>query len=325
MAGYGFDLEGPVKCPKTDFAWEIIDGPSGLGPQYHDRVMRFDGYDDARWIAERAKRGHSTGTTPLVSLMVAAIGGVTDKKLIEFARSIVKSNPGAEEMLKHAKNCGDVYIVTNSYPAAALATAEGLDIPSSSVYTLGHQFWDERGKLNGMKFVEEVKMRSPMGVLLKHRGLLEEFLEKYLNVCDKILLYYEKGEGNFSELKKAHDNIFNAVPNDELKAELKYLLLDEMGIMGGHRKAQALRHAHPEGEVFYVGDSIVDADPIKEADIGVSVNCTNEEALRDSDLNVATTGFSGFKNIFNRIGNGWFDPNEVKHALNSDQYTRGKR
>jgi predicted HAD superfamily phosphohydrolase len=314
--GLGFDLEGVGNNAKIDFAWETIDNLSSLGPAYHDRVVRFDEYDDEHWRKQRAKSGHSTGTTPLVSLMVAAIDGIDDKKLIAFAKDIAKPNPGAKEMFEYAKRCGDVFIITNSYPAAALLTAKEIGIPSSSVYTLGYQFYREgREMLNGMGLEEEVEMRSPMGVFLKYRDLLEKFLDKYLKVCERILSFYESGGEDIKELRNAHDIIFNGIPEKELRDELGYLLLGEMGIMGGHRKADALTYAHRRGRRFYIGDGIVDADAIDYADFGTSVNCTNEEALRDSKLNIGTLDFRELIPVLESIRKGEFDPEKLKEEL----------
>jgi predicted HAD superfamily phosphohydrolase len=317
-----FDLEGPVNNPEVDLAWKIIDDLSNLGPEYHDRVQRFDEYDDARWLAERDEKGHSTGTTPLVSLMIAAVDGITDEKLVEYTNDIIKLNPGAKEMLKSAKEVGDVYFVTNSYPAAAILTAkkEEIEIPSSRVFTLGYQYYGrDRVRFDRMKLEEEIERRSPMEVFLKHRDQLKEFLDKYLQACENILAFYEKGEGNLKELIQAHDKIFQEVPNEHLKTNLQYLLLNEEGIMGGHNKAEVFEATARKGEEkFYLGDSIVDADPIDIAEYGISVNCTNKEALMASKLNAVLTNFEGFIPILERIRNGRFDPKEIRLNLSED-------
>jgi predicted HAD superfamily phosphohydrolase len=63
--------------------------------------------------------------------------------------------------------------------------------------------------------------------------------------------------------------------------------------MGGHRKKLALMEIERRENVgkeslIYVGDGLVDADAFAYAGHGISINCTNREALLSSEMNVAT-------------------------------------
>jgi hypothetical protein len=94
-----------------------------------------------------------------------------------------------------------------------------------------------------------------------------------------------------------------------LADDLRYLLYSEDGIMGAHRKKRALMSIEKSEKtkkeyLIYTGDSIVDADPIAYAGHGISVNCTNRQALVSSKINLATPTMESLVPILELITSG---------------------
>jgi predicted HAD superfamily phosphohydrolase len=79
--------------------------------------------------------------------------------------------------------------------------------------------------------------------------------------------------------------------------------------MGGHRKKRALMlieklEKTKREKLVYTGDSIVDADAIAFAGHGISINCTNRQALLSSKINVATPTLQSLISIMEHIVSG---------------------
>jgi predicted HAD superfamily phosphohydrolase len=94
-----------------------------------------------------------------------------------------------------------------------------------------------------------------------------------------------------------------------LADDLRYLLYSEDGVMGAHRKKRALMSIEKlekakKENLIYSGDSIVDADAIAYAGYGISINCTNRQALISSKINVATTTLESLIPIIEQISSG---------------------
>jgi predicted HAD superfamily phosphohydrolase len=318
MFGFYFDQEGVVNNVSTDLAKSMI-ANSRLKEIYMSRVFDgFDPLDDEHWRQQRKKKGHSTGATPVIALMVAAIDGKKDSYLLELAESEIEPNPGADEMVEYAKKMGEVFLVTNSYPGGALLTAKRLGIPSSHVYSMGHQAEGTRGKLDGMALEEELELRSPLTILSKYRKELDIFLDRYLESCNKIMNFYQNGEDNLNDLINSQLRLFHEIKDPQLREELEYLLVNERGIMGGHRKAQVVDMHSPGGRnAIAIGDSIVDADMLALAQYGISVNCTNKEALFSCKLNTVVRDFKHMNEIFEPIGRG-MTPIDIEEAIKKE-------
>ena len=84
--------------------------------------------------------------------------------------------------------------------------------------------------------------------------------------------------------------------------------------MGGHNKARVLQRIAPDGNVIYIGDSIVDADAIKFARYGFSVNCTNHHALRDSKFNIVTRDMFSLLPLLDDVQSGGFDTRGTSYS-----------
>lgn len=261
-----FDFEGPLANPAIDFAWMTFNDlvSSATKEKFSkERIEEFDLYDDIRWEYERSSQGHSTGTTPLICDYVAVIDGVTDQQLIAFARRKVELNKGVEGLVRNLMASGPFYIVTNSHPALSLVTAEQHSIPLKDVFTHGRQIHGGRVERIQTSLEKEVAARSPLSALAQYnKDELRLFLDKYLAACAEIL---REMQGNTPYIKNAidkHDALFNLLSHP-LGEEMAHQLLNEEAITGGHNKTRILRRIAPDGNVVFIGDSIVDADAIE--------------------------------------------------------------
>ncbi len=319
---YATDVEGPVK--NIDFAWLILEKliPKGLRSKYIERVKLFDEYDDLRWIHERPFAGHSTGTTPVISALIAVLAGLTNEELLRAAKKYAIETPGAANVINYLKaNNIPLYFITSSAPFVPLIEAYRRDVPSSNVYTMGKGLSDEdKAYFDGMRkagtkpLSQEVNRRFPFtgfGDIEPERRLLTEFLDAYLNVCEEMRIEYLKSDSDeitLTKLGKKQFNLLEVVEKESpaLAAAIGHLLYKEDGIMGAHRKRQVLEEIqNKEGvervDLVYVGDGIVDADPLDYAGLGISVNCTNKEALLSSDINMAIPNMRQLIPVINTI------------------------
>lgn len=312
---YVSDVEGPIISPKIDFAWVTLEElvPEDMRSKYLERVKLFDEYDDLRWIHERPLAGHSTGTTPVIAALIAILAGLTNEELLEAAKKYAIETLGAANLINYLKRKNiPIYFITSSAPFVPLIEAYERGIASSNVYTMGYQLSDEdKSDLDelrkaGMRpLSQEIDKRFPFtgfGNMRPERRLLNNFLYEYLTICEKLKMVYMEPTPQKEVLEgliMRQSRLLEVVEKESLAlAEaLRYLLYDEQGIMGGHRKKQVLEEIQKkEGverkDLIYVGDGIVDADPLEYAGTGISVNCTNEQALLSSDINMAIPDMS---------------------------------
>ena len=300
-----FDVEGVILNPKFDLAWLTLDElvEPELRDKFYERVKEFDEYDDNRWVYERGRKGHSTGTTPIVSLCIAACSGVSDIHLLRFALKHMKENPGIEKVMGNLGK-DDVYLVTSSWPGVPLTLSYFYEIPLQNVFSMGHQLNEEEIKKYSWNPRKQLFLRSPLPILRNYPRELENFLDEYLESCGEWNEAYKEGETEkLDRILREQRKIFNEVRPRKLREELKYLLLKEKGIMGAHRKREVLEKLGEPEEIIYFGDSIVDADPLAYARWGVSVNCTNRYALQSSNLNIATTNLEKLGKVIEGIKN----------------------
>ncbi|MFH1473641.1 MAG: hypothetical protein ABIE55_01985 [Candidatus Aenigmatarchaeota archaeon] len=304
------DMEGPVVNPKGDFAYVIHEKLSEeTRTKFPGKAVdEFDGYDDKRYFDELRKSDprHSTGTTPLLVTCIAAYDGKTDEEINYLAEKMVKHNlnPGAGALLEGAIEefgVDNVYFVTNSNPPIGLNIAEIYGIPFKQVFTNGFQ--PKRPKSN---LIEEIEQRSPLTALSKNKEELGQFLSDYLASCQSLTVAYDQSLklGQIKTHLEYQRELFDKCSGKQGSA-LKRLFLTEEGIMGGHRKVDAMRSVTDDrGKLGFLGDSIVDAMALNYAGKGVSVNMTNKHALQFSDMNVATNNMSSLIPLFRNMAAG---------------------
>ncbi|MEM2934297.1 MAG: hypothetical protein QXL78_05155 [Methanocellales archaeon] len=317
-----FDVEGPIANPSFDFTWLCLEHTS---KQFYERIKFFDEYDDLRWVHERDKRGtkHSTGTTPLISLLAAACEGFSDGQLKEIAREKMKLSRGAKELLKWLICEREIlpYFITSSYPAVSLLLGRKFNIPSSHIYCAGNQLSrEELLKFNyNPDFDVELQLRSPVELWNKKQVEVVEFLEEYLANCLELRNCYLQNQrkGNIKALLKLQRKIFEGVKDGELRASLIALILKQKGVMGGHNKKRVLKKLSPDPKyAIYLGDGIVDADCLEYANYGIAVNCINSFALHSCKFNIATANEAFLIPIFEQILDGKF---KLEQTRSSDE------
>jgi predicted HAD superfamily phosphohydrolase len=312
-----FDVEGPIINPRFDFAWLALEELVKVSDKQKlfDRVKIFDEYDDERWLHERETAGHSTGTTPLICSLLSIAFGAKNNVFLDLARKYMDFTPGAKELLTWLKDEKKIqpYLISSAHPAAILPAAYELDIASSHVFCNGYQLTQRKAESFDKKrqtksadveqtLLEEIHERFPYEDY-SSSGTLLRFLEKYLDVCSKMREHYAVSRVDdkaLGLLKTEQEQLLGEVEGEdtELAEDLWYLLYSEFGVMGAHRKKLALMEIQRRENIgreslIYTGDSIVDADSFAHAGHGVSINCTNKDALLSSQINVASpTAFS---------------------------------
>lgn len=306
------DVEGPIINPKFDFAWTMTENlvKENNIIDLIDRVKAFDEYDDNRWLYERKAEGHSTGTTPLISSLLTIAYGGDNKLLLKLAREHSTFTPGATQLLAWLKETKRIepYLISGAHPAAVVPVAYKLGISSSHVFCDGYQLTQREAEdfdkirrakpdENDQTMLSEIKARFPYEKYLNSQNLCR-FLDRYMELCSKINELYAQdpiSERALQSMKREQLSLLGEVrkTHSSLAKDLRYLLYSEDGVMGAHRKKHALTLIEEREKVekeclIYIGDGMVDADPIAYAGYGISVNCTNKDALFSSRLNVAT-------------------------------------
>jgi len=315
---HGFDVEGILVGPKADFAYWTYDNLSeGTKEEFsRARCENYDGdCDDGRYLHDlgRSAPRHSTGMWPPLSLGLASYDGISDEDLTEAAQKIVNLNlnPGVEKLLNFVikESSGKVNLITSSYPAIALTVADKFGIPFNQVFTCGYQ--PQRGRAPKKTVLEEVKERSPISHLSEDRENLGKFLHDYFEVSEQLAKCFKAPTSVDNEilirtLLERHNELFEAYGNTpNQRNALKRMFLTEEGVMGSHRKVDAMRSVCDDRSAWsYIDDGIVGGMPIDFSDKGISMNMTNTHALPFSKLNVATEDLSQLIPIYDAMMNG---------------------
>ncbi len=319
-----FDVEGPIANPAFDFTWLCLEYTS---KQFYERIKLFDEYDDLRWAYERKKAGHkgkhSTGTTPLISLLAAACEGFTDLRLAQIAGEKLRLSRGAGELLKWLICERGIipYFITSSYPAVPLLIAMQLFIPSSHIYCTGNQLSKAQISIfdRNPNFDLEIASRSPVELWKKHRVEANRFLSEYLENCVELRDAYNQNRDE-KDLLEAQQKIFNEIKDGKLKDSLSKLIMRQEGVMGGHKKRMALESISSDREIaIYIGDGIVDADALEYAKFGIAINCVNSFALQSCKLNIATSNEALLIPVLGRMLERKFEVEKAKRELTGDE------
>lgn len=270
----GLDLEGPVFRPGLDLAWRTVDRlwDADLRHRRGD-LERFDRWDDLWYLAERSRRGprHSTGTTPLVASLGASGCGAATREWLRLAAGMER-NPGAREMVRALDEAHLLVLITSGGPALGLSLAREAGVAFSRVFTHGSPPRPGRRSL-----VEEVEARWPRA--LRHPAL-KSFVRAYLDLVPP--RYTAARAAAFRRASRAR---VRALPGP-LRRPVETLLVEEVGVRGGHAKLRALQEFGPPGVA--IGDSIVDAEMVRGARWGVALNCTAPLTLAAARWTVAT-------------------------------------
>lgn len=355
---FGVDVEGATFLnPAYDFAKMMLESMSSDTRAAYEKPIAhtFDTFDDMLYYCGLELLGlaylidgndhgvppnapkllsmigkHSTGAMPVVAMLAYAADGKTDADAIALRKEKVKENPGADKLAKFLKEKEEeygttVYMITNSPPPMALVFADKYGIPLSRVYCAGFQL-SQRQREEELPLEKEIARRSPLSVLSGHKDELREFLDEYLNICGKILPFAEQYDiESVVRLMPSYKGTFEHINDEELRNTIRYLLLEEMGVMGGHNKMEVLQTKAKTQKCFAIGDGIVDALMVNYADAGTSINTTNEHLLRSSTFNICTAdmGHSNYLDFLDRIINGKIthkNRDEVAKELSTDDF-----
>jgi predicted HAD superfamily phosphohydrolase len=96
------------------------------------------------------------------------------------------------------------------------------------------------------------------------------------------------------------------------KELLKDLFLRQVAVRGGHNKARIVKDIAPDANVVYIGDGIVDADPLEFSLYSISLNCTDEFALQAAKINIVTENLSSLLPLLSDLQHGRVSVENIK-------------
>lgn len=262
------DCEGPISL--NDNAFELSTHFIGDGDKFFKIISR---YDDV--LADLLKRqGYNAGGTLKLILPFLKAYGATNQNIIEFSNGHVHLISGAFETLKFVNSIMPSFIVSTSYNHYIKALCNKTGFPFENTYST---------KLN-MDFID---------IKPSERGKIKDYKVKIVENPEFEVL----------------DKIFwKELPRLEISG-----LMDTVKPIGGEGKKEVVqdiisRYQLKAKDLFYIGDSITDVQPLKFANdnggIGVSFN-GNEYAVKEAEIAVMadnTTITSIIADIFNRYG-----------------------
>lgn len=229
-------------------------------------------YDDV--LADVLKRpGYEAGDTLKLILPFLKAYGVTDRKMRVFSSKTLVLVPKVREALGFIREAADAYIVSTSYAHYIKALCRAINFPFWNTYCtmveIDKYKLKEQEKTRLKELAAEIA-KMPIIEIPSGAKTLENFQEKHKQVIQRL------DEIFWKEIAKMEiGKIFN-----------------EVDPVGGHEKAEAVRHiAEQSGlslsDVVYVGDSITDVEAFKtvrsEGGLTISFN-GNEYAVREAEI-----------------------------------------
>lgn len=262
------DCEGPISV--NDNAFELSGHFIDDGEKFFKIVSR---YDDI--LADELKRpGYNAGgTLKLIAPFLKAYGA-TNQKIIDFSMENVHLIPGAMETLKFVNSTMPSFIVSTSYDHYIMALCNRTKFPYDNTYST--------------KLDMDFKELNPHEV-----RLIKEFRKTIVES---------------HEFEVLEEIFWDKLPKLEVSS-----LMDIVKPIGGEGKKEAVldiisRFKLKASDLFYIGDSITDVQPLKFANenggIAVSFN-GNEYAIQESEIAIIadnTTITSVLADIFNKYG-----------------------
>lgn len=327
IVDYAFlDLEGTLFNPKFDNAHLVhhnlvspetrkrflrnISGPDRDVPTVRTEDLIIDIFDEWDDDADRDGRdepnGHHTGTTPLMVLLEAALDNIDTPRLCRYQIQGMTINPNADKFVRFLtyEKGVNVTFVTNAYPAAALKFAQEMGVPWKRVYTLGY-LPDDLPALKRDDIEYEAIARWPQELLMTYKNEVLKFLETVLTRVE--MLPYPSPRVFASAFDKITDR---TTVDKKLRKFLDYAFVQERAIRGGRNKAEIVDRVARGQKALRMGDSIVDWAFVDD-EYGITINCTNWDAMERCGINVATTDWELLIPLADDIIEGSFKPEFV--------------
>ena len=262
------DCEGPISI--IDNAYELSGHFIDDGYKFFEIVSR---YDDV--LADVIKRpGYRAGGTLKLIVPFLKAYGASNQNIIDFSIKNVHLIPGAMETLKYVNSIMPSFIVSTSYDhyIKALCNRTGFSYDNTYSTQLNMDIKDLKPK-------EMVQIKE-----------------------------YRKSIDENPEFELLDSIFFKELPKLEIAN-----LMDQVKPIGGEGKKEAVqdiisRFKLKPKDLFYIGDSITDVQPLKFANdnggIAVSFN-GNEYAIKEAEIAIIsdnTTITSVLADIFNKYG-----------------------
>ncbi len=268
------DLEGVLTPPGTDYAKTISEN---CGPEASKLVEIFDMYDDYRWIKERLGKGgkYQTGTTPFFSLLVAYAYGLSQNDIEQIASELADTCVHEEyvSLVDELSRRYSIAVATSSYHVFSERVAYLLGIDTGKVFSTCNTKIDGVYGENVYEILESISSRSEIKRIVNDiSSIAREILR------DRVPLY-------------SIDNYIEKIGNRELRDYLRARLRDQIGIAGSKFKARVVKMFKENGNVIYIGDSIVDSEACVEANASISINTTSPHLLYSSTINIVTEDY----------------------------------
>lgn len=293
-----FDLEGPLS--PMDHAMEVL----GIVPEGKKVFAVLSRYDDL--LTLEGKKGYEPGDTLMLVIPFLLLHNIKPEDMIDVSRraGLVK---GSKELISQlGKDGWSIYIISTSYCQHALSIGERLGVEKSHIFCTN---------LKKIRFDEELDKET--------KSLLKETEDYLLS-----RLYSDKLDLGVKDngIKYYLDHFFW----HELKVTPTGSFMDEIKVMGGKRKREALKEiAKKNGislsDIVAIGDSITDFPMLKavnEAGGLAIVFNGNEFSLPYGTVSVACTDLRDITLLINK----WLESGRggVRNAINPLSPPSGK-
>ena len=267
------DCEGPLTL--NDNAFELAEHFIENGGELFKILSLYDDY-----LADVVKKeNYKAGNTLKLILPFFVCENLKSKDLVDFSQNHIYSVNDSKFLLSYLKKCMNTYIVSTSYGQYIEAVSNYMDLPFQNT------------------FYTDVDVDCLM--------LNDEEIKKVQEFKDLIL-------SNPEDYELFDDIFFFEIPKMGIYEQIK-----QINVVGGPGKKSAIdeiidRDNIDKDEIFYIGDSITDVEPLAFAfeNGGISVSFNgNEYPLKVAEIAIVSPSAVATAVIANIYNNG--DKNQV--------------
>ena len=246
------DCEGPLTL--NDNAYELSANFIENGGELFKILSLYDDY-----LVDIVKKdGYKAGNTLKLILPFFVVENLTNENLIDFSKNNIYAVSDAKFLLDYLKEAMNTYIVSTSYGQYIKAVCDYMEVPFENAFYTDVD-------------VDCLKLK-------------EDEIQKIIEFKDLIL-------SNPDDYELFDDIFFNQISKMDIYENIR-----DIDVVGGQGKKLAIdeiikRDAINVNEMFYIGDSITDVEPLdfafKNNGISVSFN-GNEYPLKVAEIAIVS-------------------------------------
>jgi energy-converting hydrogenase A subunit R len=264
---FNTDCEGPIS--KNDNAFEIT---QNFVPKGHELFAKLSKYDDLLADIDK-KSGYKAGDTLRLILPFLKAYGVTDKIIREYSANNIVIVPLADFAIRQISLKMPVFIISTSYRPYINSLCEVIGFPVENTFCTELSLDNYDIPKSEIQYIKEL-----------HNEILK--LPK-IDITSSAKTRNDLNDDTLITANRLDEIFWRELPNMSAGR-----LLDDINPIGGFEKANAVQKSCektgiPLSEVMYVGDSITDAEAMKEVSkaggIALSFN-GNRYAIQSADI-----------------------------------------